>query len=93
MLDSLNQEFIKTARAKGLKNSKIIFKHALRNALIPVITYLGPQVAFTLCGGERVLHSRAWAVFCPVHSEPGLPGDHGDYGVSCQLYYFDEYGC
>lgn len=51
MLDSLNQEYIKTARAKGLKNSKIIFKHALRNALIPVITYLGPQVAFTLCGG------------------------------------------
>lgn len=51
MLDSLNQEYIKTARAKGLKNGKIIFKHALRNALIPVITYLGPQVAFTLCGG------------------------------------------
>lgn len=51
MLDSLNQEYIKTARAKGLKNNKIIFKHALRNALIPVITYLGPQVAFTLCGG------------------------------------------
>lgn len=51
MLDSLNQEYIKTAKAKGLKNKKIIFKHALRNALIPVITYLGPQVAFTLCGG------------------------------------------
>ena len=41
MLDSLSQEYIKTARAKGLKNKKIIFKHALRNALIPVITYLG----------------------------------------------------
>ena len=51
MLDSINQEYIKTARAKGLKTNKIIFKHALRNALIPVITYLGPQVAFTLCGG------------------------------------------
>lgn len=51
MLDSLNQEYIKTARAKGLRNNKIIFKHALRNALIPVITYLGPQVAFTFCGG------------------------------------------
>lgn len=51
MLDSINQEYIKTARAKGLKTGKIIFKHALRNALIPVITYLGPQVAFTLCGG------------------------------------------
>lgn len=51
MLDSISQEYVKTARAKGLKNGKIIFKHALRNALIPVITYLGPQIAFTLCGG------------------------------------------
>lgn len=51
MLDAINQEYIKTARSKGLKTGKIIFKHALRNALIPVITYLGPQVAFTLCGG------------------------------------------
>lgn len=51
MLDSINQEYIKTARAKGLKNGKILFKHALRNALIPVITYLGPLTAFTLCGG------------------------------------------
>ncbi len=51
MLDSLGQDYIKTARAKGLKNSVVIFKHALRNALIPVITYLGPQIAFTLCGG------------------------------------------
>ena len=51
MLDSLGQDYIKTAKAKGLKNRVIIFKHALRNALIPVITYLGPQVAFVLCGG------------------------------------------
>lgn len=51
MLDAINQEYIKTARSKGLKTGKIIFKHALRNALIPVITYLGPQIAFTLCGG------------------------------------------
>ncbi|MEG0764915.1 MAG: ABC transporter permease [Pseudoflavonifractor sp.] len=51
MLDSLSQEYIKTARAKGLTTKKVIFKHALRNALIPVITYLGPQVAFTLSGG------------------------------------------
>ena len=41
MLDSLSQEYIKTARAKGLKNKKIIFKHALRNALIPVMTVIG----------------------------------------------------
>lgn len=51
MLDALGQEYIKTARAKGLTTVPIIFKHALRNALIPVLTYLGPQIAFTLCGG------------------------------------------
>jgi len=51
MLDSLGQDYIKTARAKGLKNTTIIFKHALRNALIPVITYLGPEIAFVFCGG------------------------------------------
>ena len=51
MLDALGQEYIKTARAKGLGTGKIVFKHALRNALLPVLTYLGPQVAFTLCGG------------------------------------------
>lgn len=51
MLDALGQDYIKTARAKGLKNPAIIFKHALRNALIPVITYLGPEIAFVFCGG------------------------------------------
>lgn len=51
MLDSLGQDYIRTAKAKGLKNRVIIFKHALRNALIPVVTYLGPQIAFTFCGG------------------------------------------
>ncbi len=51
MLDALGQEYIKTGRAKGLATPAIVFKHALRNALIPVLTYLGPQIAFTLCGG------------------------------------------
>ena len=51
MLDALGQDYIKTARAKGLLTPRIIFKHALRNAVIPVITYLGPLTAFTLVGG------------------------------------------
>lgn len=51
MLDAINQEYIKTAYAKGLSAAPILFKHALRNALIPVITYIGPLTAFTLCGG------------------------------------------
>ena len=46
----INQEYIRTARAKGVKTSVIIFKHALRNAFIPVLTYLGPLTAYILAG-------------------------------------------
>lgn len=51
MLDAINQDYIRTARAKGLKTSKVLFKHALRNSLIPVITYLGPLTAYIITGG------------------------------------------
>jgi oligopeptide transport system permease protein len=51
MLDALSQEYIRTAYSKGLSVSKIVFKHALRNALIPVITYIGPMIAYVLTGG------------------------------------------
>ena len=50
MLDSLGQDYIRTARAKGVPLLSVIFKHALRNALIPVITYLGPELAYILTG-------------------------------------------
>lgn len=51
MLDAINQDYIRTARAKGLKTGKIIFKHALRNSVIPVITYMGPMMAGIVTGG------------------------------------------
>ena len=50
MLDVLGQDYIRTARAKGVREGLVIFKHALRNALIPVITYVGPMVAGILTG-------------------------------------------
>ena len=50
MLDALGQDYIRTARAKGVSRFKMIFKHALRNSLIPVITYTGPQVAYIITG-------------------------------------------
>ena len=50
MLDALSQDYIRTARAKGVSRLKIIFKHALRNSLIPVITYAGPQIAYIITG-------------------------------------------
>ena len=51
MLDVLGQDYIKTAKAKGLSQSGIIFKHAMRNAIMPVVTVLGPITAGILTGG------------------------------------------
>ena len=50
MLDALGQDYIRTAKAKGVHQYKIIFVHALRNALIPVITYVGPMIGGILTG-------------------------------------------
>lgn len=50
MLDVLGQDYIRTAKAKGVAPSKIIFGHALKNALIPVITYIGPMLAYIVTG-------------------------------------------
>lgn len=54
MLDALGQDYIRTAKAKGVAKWKVIFKHGLRNALIPVVTYVGPMIAFILTGSMVV---------------------------------------
>lgn len=63
MLDVLGQDYIRTARAKGLKSSRVIFKHALKNAMGPVITYAGPMMAYILTGSMVVEN---------IFSVPGL---------------------
>ena len=50
MLDVLGQDYIRTAKAKGVSGPRIIFSHALKNALIPVITYFGPMMAYIVTG-------------------------------------------
>ena len=50
LLDVLGEDYIRTARAKGLSRRKVLYRHALRNALIPVLTILGLQFAFLLAG-------------------------------------------
>ena len=50
MLEVLGQDYIRTARAKGVGGGKLVFGHALKNALIPVITYLGPMLAHIVTG-------------------------------------------
>lgn len=63
MLDVLGQDYIRTARAKGVLRRKVIFKHALKNALSPVITYAGPMMAYILTGSMVVEN---------IFSVPGL---------------------
>ena len=50
MLDVLGQDYIRTAKAKGVSSVKVIFGHALKNALIPVVTYFGPMLAYIVTG-------------------------------------------
>jgi oligopeptide transport system permease protein len=57
MLDVMGQDYMRTAKAKGLSQFVVLFKHALRNSVLPVITYLGPAIAYTLTGSfvvERI---------------------------------------
>lgn len=70
MLDVLNQDYIKTAKAKGLSQRSIIWRHAVRNAIMPVVTVMGPLVAAVLTGAFVVEN---------IFSIPGL----GKYFVQC----------
>jgi peptide/nickel transport system permease protein len=60
MLEVLRQDYIKTAKAKGLSNFKVVYKHALRNALIPVVTTIGLQFGVLLCGAILTETIFAW---------------------------------
>ncbi|PRD45076.1 peptide ABC transporter [Phyllobacterium phragmitis] len=50
LIETLSEDYIRTARAKGLTRSAVLYRHALRNAMIPVLTILGLQFAFLLAG-------------------------------------------
>jgi oligopeptide transport system permease protein len=54
MLEILSQDFIRTARAKGASNLRVILKHALRGGLVPVVNYLGPAAAALVTGSFAV---------------------------------------
>jgi oligopeptide transport system permease protein len=50
MLDTLRSDYIRTAKAKGMKNSVIIWKHAMKGAMLPLVSYLGPAIAGVVTG-------------------------------------------
>lgn len=63
MLEILQQDYLRTARAKGIGHNKVIYKHALRNALVPIVTVIGMQIP-TLFGGAVIIEQ--------IFSWPGL---------------------
>lgn len=66
MLDVLGQDYMRTARAKGLNQFIRLFKHALRNAILPIVTYMGPLLAYTVTGSFIVEK---------IFTIPGLGGE------------------
>jgi len=66
MLDVLGQDYMRTAKAKGLSQFVSLFKHALRNAILPIVTYVGPMLAYTISGSFIVEK---------IFTIPGLGGE------------------
>lgn len=66
MIDILSSDYVRTARAKGVGRPRVVFKHALRNAILPVLSYLGPATAMTMTGSfvvEKVFQLRGMGSF------------------------------
>jgi hypothetical protein len=85
MLDVVKMDFIRTARAKGLRERTVILKHALRNALLPIITLLGfelPGLFPARSSPKRCLTGRARAYSYRLAGRPRLSGTDGVYPVS-----------
>lgn len=60
MLDALGQDYVRTARAKGVSDLRIVMAHTLKNALIPVITVLGLQIGYLIGGAVLIENIYAW---------------------------------
>ena len=93
ILEILRSDYIRTAKAKGLKTSTILVKHVLKGGLLPVVSYLGPAFSAILTGSivvETVFPcSGARQVLCAVSTEQGLYPDIGD--SNCLFCDTDNY--
>lgn len=80
-LDVLNQDYIITAKAKGMSRFRLIRKHVLKNSILPIITLLGPQIALmfggALCDRTDLCYSGTGLLFRFFRYGPGLHHGHG----------------
>lgn len=89
MLDALSQDYIRTAKAKGVHKWTVIFKHALRNSLIPVITYAAADRLHhhrLHDSRDHIHHRRHRQQVRKRHNQPGLHHDNGDHDLPCHPY-------
>jgi peptide/nickel transport system permease protein len=76
MLDVVHQDYLRTARAKGLPNRVVIYKHALRNALIPLITLLALDLPYIFSGAIFVEILFAWPGMGRLYYQAALQRDY-----------------
>jgi len=76
MLEVIHQDYIRTARAKGLGNWKVLYKHALRNALIPLITLLALDLPYIFGGAIFVEFLFAWPGMGRLYYQAALQRDY-----------------
>ncbi len=78
VLEQANQDFVRTARAKGLQDRRVLFGHILRNALVPIVTFVGPSFAFLITGNFVVetMFGVPGVAYYAINSSI-----HGDYPV------------
>ncbi len=76
MMEVLASDYIRTARAKGLRTYVVLYKHALRNAIIPVVSLSAAQLGFML-GGSVVIESVVLANVLDILRRRGFPGQRG----------------
>lgn len=97
MLDVLSQDYIKTAKAKGLSQRQIVWKHAVRNAVMPVVTVMGPLVAAVLTGcfrcREYFLYSGTWKILCNQCADSELYYDCRYYSLLRYVSDSRQSGC
>ncbi len=76
MLDVINQDYVRTARAKGLAESKVIFRHALRNALIPLVTLVALDLPYLFGGAVFTETIFAWPGMGRLYIDAALKTDY-----------------
>lgn len=78
ILEQATQDFVRTARAKGLAEHRVLFRHILRNALVPIVTFVGPSFAFLITGNFVVetMFGVPGVAYYAINSSI-----HGDYPV------------